>query len=259
MTVYEAIKQQSGCIVVLTGSRMRGTHRPDSDHDYLCIFDDDKFPHRTRISFGSNNYSITAASKFQSRLNQNDLHAIEIYLSRPELRERFRCEISPTKIEQKRKSINAFTNSKANAIDRIGKDSQKTRSYIEQTNQLCERILKLVQCGELPMQQDDDGNDDEPHHKPLPPIHVRAANYTTAQDRHTAAGRPLASQATIDERLSICVTCPEYNVEKSACSKCGCNINASRNAWKNKLAMANERCPMNPPKWEAEVSSENSV
>lgn len=90
--------------------------------------------------------------------------------------------------------------------------------------------------------------------KKLPSLAKRAKNYAAAQAKHTAAGRPLSSQQTIDERLSICVTCPEYNATERACSKCGCNINSSRNAWKNKLAMANERCPLTPPKWGAEIS-----
>ena len=85
--------------------------------------------------------------------------------------------------------------------------------------------------------------------KPLPNLVIRGWNYAKAVAKWELAGSPERSQEEINAILEICRKCEEFNAEKGACSKCGCNINAQRKALSNKLAMATEHCPLDPPKW----------
>jgi hypothetical protein len=69
--------------------------------------------------------------------------------------------------------------------------------------------------------------------------------------RWIAAGRPTRTQEQIDTILAIhCEPCEHF--KDGACGKCGCRINKSPEAWRNKLAMATEPCPDVPPKFGAE-------
>lgn len=52
------------------------------------------------------------------------------------------------------------------------------------------------------------------------------------------------SQETIDQRLSICKSCPFY--ENDTCLQCGCALSRDRN-YKNKLYFADQSCPIG--KW----------
>lgn len=72
----------------------------------------------------------------------------------------------------------------------------------------------------------------------------RAARYSKAVSKWIAAGRPTRSQDEIDQLLAICQGCEHFNVEASACRRCGCNINSQASGLKNKLAMATEQCPL---------------
>lgn len=81
----------------------------------------------------------------------------------------------------------------------------------------------------------------------LPPITTQATNFIKAQVNHFRNGRPQCTQEQINERLAICQQCPFF--KSNRCTKCGCNCNNNPNSWKNKLAMADATCPLNPPKW----------
>ena len=85
-----------------------------------------------------------------------------------------------------------------------------------------------------------------------PPITIRVAAYACAVTKWIAAGRPTRSQERIDAILAAnCEPCEHFS--GTACKLCGCRINKSPEAWRNKLAMATEACPLDPPKWEAET------
>jgi len=74
-------------------------------------------------------------------------------------------------------------------------------------------------------------------------------HYVSAVARWIAAGRPTRSQERINEILTtICEPCEKF--KDGACDLCGCRINRSPAALKNKLAMATEACPLG--KWQAE-------
>jgi hypothetical protein len=63
---------------------------------------------------------------------------------------------------------------------------------------------------------------------------------------HLYSGSPKSSQELIDNRLSICKTCDLFDRYNSQCLECGCNIN-NKKIFLNKLAWADQRCPLN--KW----------
>jgi hypothetical protein len=80
-------------------------------------------------------------------------------------------------------------------------------------------------------------------------------NLLTAIGKWTKAGKPVRSQQRVNELLAICKVCPYMSTAKGGatyCGKCGCPINDGMDAMKNKLAMATEACPLNPPLWIAE-------
>lgn len=64
------------------------------------------------------------------------------------------------------------------------------------------------------------------------------------------SGFAMASDETLELRLSICKTCEFWDASGFAgtgkCQKCGCSTQA-------KLRMATSVCPLDPPKWKAEV------
>lgn len=79
-------------------------------------------------------------------------------------------------------------------------------------------------------------------------------NYSKAVAKWIAAGSPTRSQREIDAALAICQTCEHYAEKKKPhCRLCGCQLNAAPDGLVNKIAMATERCPLNPPKWGGDV------
>lgn len=88
-----------------------------------------------------------------------------------------------------------------------------------------------------------------------PGVLQQAWNYTAALERWTLAGRPVRSPERIAEILAICEACPMYlgDAKRPRCKLCGCSINNLPRGTQNKIAMATEHCPLDPPKWEAEA------
>lgn len=83
-----------------------------------------------------------------------------------------------------------------------------------------------------------------------PTMREQAANYTKATAKWVAAGRPVRSEEEIGRIIEICEACPNYDQRRKRCKLCGCNVNRSRRAMWNKIAMATEKCPDKPPRWE---------
>lgn len=63
---------------------------------------------------------------------------------------------------------------------------------------------------------------------------------------HIYRGFPKSSQDIINQRLSICKNCENFDFVHSQCLICGCNIN-DKKIFMNKLAWADQKCPIN--KW----------
>lgn len=83
-----------------------------------------------------------------------------------------------------------------------------------------------------------------------PSLSQKVWNYTKAVTRWKLAGSPTRDQAEIDRILSICKACPYYVEDKRPhCNLCGCSCNAQAEGLQNKIAMATESCPLDPPKW----------
>ena len=81
-----------------------------------------------------------------------------------------------------------------------------------------------------------------------PTIVRRLSNFTVAAIGHYLKGSPTCSQEQIDERLAICKQCPLFNGKICTHEKCGCNVKDTR-GYLNKLAWADQQCPLDPPKW----------
>lgn len=92
-----------------------------------------------------------------------------------------------------------------------------------------------------------------------PAFYERAINFAKAVFTQT----PLVAEAVLTgdeskafrsaeeiERIAaICKPCPLFNGDICTHAKCGCNIDAKRAAWWNKLAWKSQQCPDNPPRW----------
>jgi len=63
---------------------------------------------------------------------------------------------------------------------------------------------------------------------------------------HIYAGSPKSTKDQIMYRYQICLSCPEYNSNKSECGVCGCAI-STKSIFLNKLAWADQECPLG--KW----------
>jgi len=63
---------------------------------------------------------------------------------------------------------------------------------------------------------------------------------------HIASGLPKSTQKDIEQRYSICIKCEYFEIKKSECNICGCNINKKK-IFLNKLAWADQECPIG--KW----------
>lgn len=59
---------------------------------------------------------------------------------------------------------------------------------------------------------------------------------------HVRSGLPKATIQEIDYRYNICLSCDEFDKNKSQCSVCGCNI-SKKSQFLNKLAWADQECP----------------
>jgi hypothetical protein len=97
----------------------------------------------------------------------------------------------------------------------------------------------------------------QPRRNSGPSVVRKATSFAVAQARWMAAGYPSRSAEQVAEIYAICETC-EHFVESSspgtgACQVCGCQIRRMGGLL-NKIQMATESCPIDPPKWAAEVS-----
>lgn len=103
-----------------------------------------------------------------------------------------------------------------------------------------DEFLKCVHCGYQARRADTRRNCaiDRP-----PSLLVRLRNYEAALARWLAAGRPVRSDAEVEGLLAICESnrCGAYR--EGTCLSCGCPVNRSGFAVRNKLRMATEQCP----------------
>ena len=85
-------------------------------------------------------------------------------------------------------------------------------------------------------------------------ISKRLIRYGSAIQRWIAAGRPVRSDERVREIFdTLCRPCTHFDAKRQTCRLCGCYVRRSGTAFTNKLKMATERCPLNPPKWVEEV------
>lgn len=63
---------------------------------------------------------------------------------------------------------------------------------------------------------------------------------------HIYRGFPKSTKDEILVRYNICISCEEYDKNRSVCNVCGCNI-GNKKTFLNKLAWADQECPVG--KW----------
>ena len=88
------------------------------------------------------------------------------------------------------------------------------------------------------------------------PMTVKVFKYGRAMVRWIARGRPVRSDARVQEIFdTFCRPCRHFDAEKQTCQLCGCRVRRDGPAAANKLRMATERCPADPPRWMEETNS----
>jgi hypothetical protein len=81
----------------------------------------------------------------------------------------------------------------------------------------------------------------------------RLMRYGAAMGRWIAAGRPVRSDVLVQEIFeTFCRPCPSYDPSTESCRLCGCRVAPAGPACRNKIRMATERCPAEPPRWQEE-------
>ena len=85
----------------------------------------------------------------------------------------------------------------------------------------------------------------------------RLGRYARALKRWVGAGKPVRNDEEVARLLAICKAC-DYFDPRGKCVLCGCYVNVGKNAAFNKLRMATESCPADPPRWDAEVIVDES-
>lgn len=96
------------------------------------------------------------------------------------------------------------------------------------------------------------------HRRPIPPTATqRLKAYAGAMRKWIAAGRPTRSDDRVREIFeTLCRPCEHFDAQRQTCRVCGCRVRASGSALANKIKMATERCPLRPPRWIEELSTE---
>lgn len=74
---------------------------------------------------------------------------------------------------------------------------------------------------------------------------VKVGNYSVAIAKWFKHGCPIRTDKNVDTLLEVCESCEQYSNKQ--CSVCGCSVNRSEDATRNKARMATEDCPLG--KW----------
>ncbi|MCL4194323.1 MAG: hypothetical protein KJZ87_21480, partial [Thermoguttaceae bacterium] len=83
----------------------------------------------------------------------------------------------------------------------------------------------------------------------------RMIRYGQAVSRWIAAGRPTRSAERVRQVFEThCRPCEHFDPATQTCRLCGCHVAPAGPAYRNKIGMATERCPAEPPKWSEEAS-----
>lgn len=81
----------------------------------------------------------------------------------------------------------------------------------------------------------------------------QAWSYARAVAAWKLAGSPTRDAAEIDRVFAICEVCHHFapNSKRPHCKLCGCSLSRAPDGLRNKIAMATESCPLDPPQWTA--------
>lgn len=86
-----------------------------------------------------------------------------------------------------------------------------------------------------------------------PSLWQRGQNFTKAWIDHVRQGMPVVSEVIYKQRLSLCLACEHLDKDK-ICTRpeCGCPVER-KNWW------AEQRCPLDPPKWDVYKQEEQQI
>jgi hypothetical protein len=109
---------------------------------------------------------------------------------------------------------------------------------------ITERPKAVARCARpLPQPLSDQG----------PTLWQRIWNYVKAKQRWEKAGKPLRSPERVAEIYEQhCAKCPYFKDEVCNHIRCGCPVK-KETLTRNKIEWATESCPLDSPKWTAEV------
>lgn len=110
--------------------------------------------------------------------------------------------------------------------------------------------LKLKELGELKEKANEDENYKTPN------FFEKVMNYGEAIKKHVFSGMKTRSQEEINRIFKICEKCEFF--QNNSCRICGCAISNNPNAFRNKVAMASEHCPIGKWKFEG-IIQENRL
>jgi hypothetical protein len=104
------------------------------------------------------------------------------------------------------------------------------------------KLPLLCGCGHRHFDQSELQQVDAP-----PGLTQKVMTATTAYTRWIQAGRPIRDAVEVARiHSTICRLCPL--LKNDVCGACGCSCTGSVSIT-NKIAMATEHCPLDPPKW----------
>lgn len=108
----------------------------------------------------------------------------------------------------------------------------------------CERIVSMGYRHIHPEMYPDGLGDCPKGDAPSPGAAEMVVRYGAALARWAAAGMPTRPEDEIDRYYRRCTACEHYDAAGHRCRRCGCRVNGDAAAWRNKIAMATERCPL---------------
>jgi hypothetical protein len=83
----------------------------------------------------------------------------------------------------------------------------------------------------------------------------KAKRYLAERKRWANEDKPVRSPEEMERIFNICRECPLFNKStevSGTCNECGCSLHKSRLTL-NKIAWATTSCPLEEPKWVAEI------
>ncbi len=80
----------------------------------------------------------------------------------------------------------------------------------------------------------------------------RGAKFAVAAAKHVAAGSPTVSAEVQAHRIALCQVCEHFDAQGRECKVCECLLDV-------KTTWADQRCPLDPPKWDTHAETKTAA